>query len=199
MEQIRRLGELTERVAPGRFPNYTQAHLLYALILLEENRIGRQNLASELRLGEGVIRTILGRLNDAGLIDTGSRGVQLSEEGIHFLDNVKSVLVWGEFPESDLTVDTVNYLVLLRGASDKIHFGVEQRDQALLHGASGATTLVYNDGVWSMPGIDDLVDNVVSVYLDGLNPDSGDVAIIGTSGDSFTAALGALAAGIELV
>ena len=199
MEQVRLLDQLVSKTAPGRSPDFTKSHLLYALILLKDQRIGRKQIAEELRLGEGTIRTILGRLQDERLISISRPGVTLSETGRDYLEKVEAVLMWKPLPGTDITVDAVNWAVLVRGASRHVRLGVEQRDQALIHGATGATTIVYRNDSWVMPGLDDDVDPKILERLSDFNPREKDVAIIGTSGDGFTATLGALAAAIDLL
>ncbi len=193
------LDQLVSKTAPGRSPDFTKAHLLYALILLKNQIIGRKQLAEELRLGEGTIRTILGRLQDEGLIEISRPGVKLSSHGAAYLKSIEAVIKWKPLPGTEITVDKVNWVVLVRGVSKKVRFGVEQRDQALIHGATGATTLVFNDGVWVIPGIDEKVEDDILECLADFKPLENDVAIIGSSGDGFTSAIGALAAAIDLL
>jgi len=50
-----------------------------------------------------------------------------------------------------------------------------------------------------MPAIDEEIDEYILKSLEELNPVENDVAIIGSSGDKFTAALGAIAAAIDLL
>jgi predicted transcriptional regulator len=199
MEQLRLLDGLVEKTAPGRAPSYTKAHLLYALILLNDQRIGRKQLAEELRLGEGTIRTLLGRLQDEELISVTRPGATLSENGESYVKEINSVLLWTPLPGSEATVDSVNWGVLVRSVAKRVRYGVEQRDQALIHGATGASTLVYIDDRWRFPGVDEHVDEVIIKRLSDLKPKNGDVAVIGTSSDAFTAKLGALAAAIDLL
>lgn len=199
MEQVKLLEGLVSRTAPGRSPDFTKAHLLYALILLKENRMGRKQLAEELRLGEGTIRTILSRLLDEGLIEISRPGVTLSNKGTKYLTDIETMLVWRPLPSTGITVDDVNWAVLVRGVSKRVRLGVEQRDQALIHGASGATTLVYREASWHIPGLEESVESHILEHLSSFNPGEQDVAVIGSSGDGFTAIIGALAAAIDLL
>ena len=185
------------KMAPGRTPDFTAAHLLYALSLLREKRIGRKQLAESLRVGEGTVRTILSRLSDEVLIEISRPGVSLSPDGVAFLEAIESKMIWGEFPPTDLTVSKHNLFVLVRKAADRVRYGVEQRDQALIHGAVGATTIVRRDGDWVLPGPGGEVN--LDFAEKGIKPEDGDVVVLGTGIDSFTAALGAFSAAIQLV
>ena len=197
MEQVQALRRMAGKTAPGRTPDFTAAHLLYALSLLREKRIGRKQLADALRIGEGTVRTILARLSNEALIEISRPGVSLSTEGISFLESIESRIMWGEFPSTDLTVSEYNLFVLIRKAADRVRYGVEQRDQALIHGAVGATTLVWRDGVWVIPGLEEEVNLDFKEYM--VDPKDGDVFVIGTGVDMFTAALGAFSAALHLV
>ena len=197
MEQVQSLQRMAGKTAPGRTPDFTAAHLLYALSLLREKRIGRKQLAESLRVGEGTVRTILSRLSDAVLVEIARPGVSLSPEGVKFLESIELKMIWGEFPPTDLTVSKHNLFVLVRKAADRVRYGVEQRDQALIHGAVGATTLVRRDGLWTLPGPGGEVN--LDLVEEGIKPSDGDVVVIGTGIDSFTATLGAFSAAIHLV
>lgn len=197
MEQVQVIRRMAGKTAPGRTPDFTAAHLLYALSLLREKRIGRKQLAEALRVGEGTVRTILSRLSGEGLIEISRPGVTLSSDGVDFLESIEKKLAWGEFPPTDLTVSEYNLFVLVRSVSDKVRYGVEQRDQALIHGAVGATTLVRSNGLWTLPGTGE--DVAIDFSEIGLKPGDGDVMVIGTGVDSFTATIGAFSAALHLV
>jgi DNA-binding MarR family transcriptional regulator len=196
MEEVRTLKGITGKTAPGRAPDYTPAHLLYALSLLNERRIGRKQLSEEIRVGEGTVRTIISRLSDEGLIVVSRPGISLTPRGVSFLERVLNRLSWCEYPSTDLTVAESNCIVLISGASDGIRYGVEQRDQALIHGAVGATTLIMVEGRWVMPGTDEEVELTLP---DAMVSKDGDVVIIGSGDDEFTARLGALSAALQVL
>ena len=187
---------MTGKMAPGRAPDYTPAHLLFALSLLNKRRIGRKQLSEEIRVGEGTVRTIISRLTDEGLIEVSRPGISLSSYGVLFFERILSRLNWCNYPSTDLTVAENNCVVLINGASDGIRYGVEQRDQALIHGAAGATTLVMVDGTWVMPGADEGVELTLP---ETMLPVDGDVVIIGSGDDEFTARLGALSAALPVL
>lgn len=197
MEQVRSLQRMAGKTAPGRTPDFTAAHLLFALSLLREKRIGRKLLAETLRVGEGTVRTILSRLSDAVLIEISRSGVSLSSEGVKFLESIETRLIWGKFPPTDLTVSENNLFVLVRKAANRVRYGVEQRDQALIHGAIGATTLIRSKGQWILPGTGEEV--ILGFAEKGIDPKDGDVFVIGTGVDTFTAALGAFSAALHLI
>ena len=198
MEHLRKLEDLADKTAPGRTPSYTPAHILYALIFLRDNKVGRKNLAAELRLGEGTVRTMLNRLQESGLIDTDRQGVSLTEDGLRLLDSIRDAIIWSSFPRSDLTLGEHNFMVLIRGFADRVRLGVEQRDQALIHGARGATTFVFSDGGWVIPGIEQSISDKIVDHLGSFVPTENDVVVVGSGDDLFSATLGGLAAALDL-
>jgi len=116
---------------------------------------------------------------------------------MEFLKAIETRLIWGAFPTTDLTVSECNLFVLVREASNRVRYGLEQRDQALIHGAVGATTIVRSDNQWILPGTGEKVS--IDITEKRIDPRDGDVFLIGTGVDDFTAALGAFSAALSLV
>ena len=112
------------------------------------------------------------------------------------MEKIQSQVNWCSYHSTDITVAENNYVVLIKGAFKEIRYGVEQRDQALIHGAVGATTLVRMGGQWFMPGLDEKTELTLP---DHMIPEDGDVAIIGSGDDDFTAKLGAFSAALQVL
>ena len=195
------LREIAGKVAPGRPPAYTKAHALIGLELIGAGLgVGRQQLSRELRLGEGTIRTMVNRMRGLGLVDASRGGMSLTEEGRGVLEELNETTSTSEIPETPLTVSSKNYAVLVKGASASVSLGIEQRDAALIAGALGATTLIYDGENLLMPGTSEELDPETSrLIIATLSPRQGDVIIIGSSGDWHLAELGAKAAALELL
>src|SRR4030042_3187761 len=68
------LGSFVDRVAPGRRPQFVEAHIVKALKLIGAEGPGREHLAGRLGLGEGVVRTLLGRLMAGGFVSPRGSG-----------------------------------------------------------------------------------------------------------------------------
>ncbi len=185
----------------GRFPSFTEAHALKALELIGGGAgIGRQQLSSELGLGEGTVRTLLSRMKAAGLLETSRSGAMLTPRGRGLLKRFGELIPAGEFPETDATIGPRNYAILVRGASNSVNRGIEQRDAALIAGADGATTLVHDGDRLIMPGVEVDVDSTtVKHNIDAFKPDKGDVVIIGSGQNSLEAEFGAKSAALELL
>jgi predicted transcriptional regulator len=195
---IQILERLSEKAAPGQTPEFTKTHVLLALLTINRGKIGRKHLSRELELGEGTVRNLINRLQDEELILTTRQGASLTEKGEKFLLDISSNIKGTQIDETRITVGEYNYAVIIRNKARKVRFGVEQRDQALISGAKGATTIKYKKGEYIIPGIDSKLDEFMLEKLETLNPGDYDVIIIGTGDTPFNAKMGAYSAGLEL-
>jgi hypothetical protein len=196
---VETLHALSGKTAPGRAPEFTPAHAAIALLVIKERSPGRKQLSADLRLGEGTVRNLLRRLNEEGLVSSTRQGVELTAKGEDLLVDLAKFIRGTPVPRSHLTVGEHNHAVLVAGGAQKVRLGVEQRDHALISGASGATTLIYMDGGFEVPALQDAVEEPVADSIMGLKPRDGDAVVIGTADDAFSAMLGAYAAGLELL
>ncbi len=183
----------------GPIPKFGDYHVWKALYcIVEDSPLGRKSLASLLRIGEGSTRTILNMLQEDGLVAVNKSGVSLTKEGAEVWRSVRMEVM--PFVSSELTIGEYNCAVRVPGAAGKIKFGCEERDIAILNGASGATTLVCSNGVLIFPGsyypVDQRVENILRSIFDIKD---GDVIILGTASDEEKAELGAVSAGLELI
>jgi len=190
---------LSGKEAPGRSPEFTAAHVLMALRIIGERSPGRQHLSGDLRLGEGTVRNLLRRLAEEGLVSSTRRGVALTGEGERLVAGLRSIVRGRPVPRSRLTVGEHNHAVLVKGGASKVRLGVEQRDKALMSGASGATTLVVEAGGLKAPALADVVEDRLSDAIHELCPVDGDAVVIGTGGSPFLAELGAYSAGLAML
>ena len=201
MEPLKVIERAALRAAPGRPLAYGVVHVLKALELIGSGvGVGRQQLARALGIGEGSARTLVKRLREEGLIEVARGGMTLTEGGVEVLSYFQGLMRSMEVPPTPSTVSERNYAVLVRGVASLIRLGVEQRDAALLAGARGATTLIYDGERLQMPGVEREVEPELSrLLLEALRPEAGDVIIIGTAEEEAAAEIGAKAAALELI
>jgi predicted transcriptional regulator len=195
------LRKVLGKVSAGRTPSYEEAHALKAIERIGTGLgIGRQQLSRELGLGEGIVRTLIRRMNELGLIKVTRSGMTLTHSGLELLSEFKKFMLTAEFPKTSITVGAHNYAVLVRSAAGNVKRGIEQRDAALMSGAEGATTLVYIGGHLLMPGTEVEIDPSTESYvLEKLNPVEGDAIIIGTASSRLDAEIGAKSAALKLL
>lgn len=154
--------------------------------------MSRKQLAEELGIGEGSVRTILNRLKRRGMIVSSRGGHALTPRGKRFLGKP---LEFAQIDAGDLTVGEVDVATIVRGAAKGVRRGVEQRDEAIKVGASGATVLVFRGGKFQFPDgtlriRKELSDTLKRIF----KPREGDVIVIGSAPDAVRAEAGARAA-----
>lgn len=90
-----------------------------------------------------------------------------------------------EVPQCSIVVGKYNHAVLIKGLESEIGSGIEQRDIAIKMGATGATTLLFKEGKFFMPGRnqDSLRSDsdVREKIIKTLQPEDKDVIIIGSA------------------
>jgi Domain of unknown function (DUF4443) len=171
---------------PSRHLSFGIGHIFKALQLAKLNgHISRDLLENKLSLGGGSIKTLVKHLKTTGMIKTSNAGTILTEKGERIISQIlmhipKETVI----PESSVTVGKFNYAVLVKNISNSINYGIEQRDIAIKSGAVGATTLIYKDGKFLIPGTNynALAEelNIQQLLIENLQPDDNDVIIIGS-------------------
>lgn len=174
-------------------------HVIKALQLIEERKIGRNKLSKELILGKGATRTLIERLKDYNLVTVDRAGCTLSKKGKQLWNTLHAIL-----PEkivldrSGLTLAAFNVAILVKRGGSRVKLGMEQRDAALLIGAKGATTLISRKGKLTIPpeyrNIAKDFPKICRKLMDSLNPEENDAIVIGSADTLEKAEYGALAA-----
>ncbi len=189
---------------PGPEARFRLEHVVLALIKLgERGRIGRRALASELGLGEGSVRSLLKRLETAGLAESSRAGWGLTTAGEGLVRSIRRRLRGPlRVRAGDLTVSSRDAAVLIRGGARGVTTGLGIRDAAFRAGADGATVLVLGrDAVYFPDGVKcsgDLQGRAREIAR-ALEARPGDAVVIGTSGDQVFAKLGAVAGALALL
>ncbi|MCD6461263.1 MAG: hypothetical protein J7L61_00770 [Thermoplasmata archaeon] len=180
----------------GPSPRFTTLHLYAALLLVGEMEpVSRGSLAAAMDVGEGTIRSILGRLADLGMVEVRRNGVRLTSRG----RDVVRLLPFGDVDVRGLTVSERNVAFLVRRAASRVANGVEQRDAAIMAGADGATTLVVSGGRLSAPGLPGAGEGDLAT-LEAVFPlEEGDVVVVGSARSRILAFYGGLAAALSLL
>lgn len=183
--------------AIGPLPRFAEVHVRKALELISKHgRVGRKQLAEELGIGEGSMRTILSQLKTQGLITSSRGGHALTAKGKRSLGKP---LEFVQIDAGNFTVGEVDVAAIVRGAAKKVKRGIEQRDEAIKVGAQGATVLVFQRGKLQFPDRFTRVEKgLAESLIKTFTPREGDVIIIGTAQDLAKAEEGAKAAARSL-
>ncbi len=199
------LRDLSVQKAPGPHPSFTVFDLLMVLDLIaKKGPIGRGKLAEELEIGGGVIRTLINRLKDSGVISTSKLGCSLTKRGMELWNRFQLIIPQkARLIKNDLTLAPYSVAVQVKGCGDKVRHGLEQRDAAVAVGAEGAVTLVFKTKKLVAPMVSgDLAKDYPRAFGQIsrlMNLEENDVIVIGCAGDMKRAEYGALAAAWTLI
>src|SRR3989338_665584 len=75
----------------GNIPNFTKIDILRCFLRFQKNT-GRQEIAKDLELGEGTVRTVLEILKSKKLLDSTKKGHFLSKKGDELLNQIYEIL-----------------------------------------------------------------------------------------------------------
>ena len=205
MSTLEIIERVTRKIAPGPTPSFNVAHVLKVLELVDKHgKIGRIRLSKEIKLGEGITRTLLRHLKNEELIKSSRMGISLSEKGKSLFFELKNrISECKEIPRSPLTLGSYNIAILVRDTADVVKSGLEQRDIAIKSGATGATTLVFSGNKLSLPTDEENVPEKMPELHEKLviqfNPTENDVIIVSCGENRELAELGARMAAFKLL
>jgi hypothetical protein len=197
--------KVTRKIAPGPIPSFNEAHVIKALELIGNSiYIGRIRLSKKLALGEGTTRTLIKHLKKEGIIQSSRIGISFTIKGKKLFFELQNKLSPGfEIPNSKLTLGPYNVAVLVRDLAKAVGTGMEQRDIAIMSGASGATTLIFTRNKLSLPsGEENLSESMPELHnklVTQFRPRENDVIIVGCGENKVTAEIGARMAAINLL
>lgn len=178
----------------GNVPNFTKIDILRCFLRFKHNA-GRQELAKELELGEGTVRTILESLKSKKLLESTKKGHFLSKKGSDVLSQIfEHIAMPKGMAMQNLYPDLRKAAVLIRNTPN-LKGLYRFRDIAVRNGAEGAIILNY-DGKLYAPESDYEQDyRELERHFDFRNDD---VLVIAFSSQKRLAENGALAIAVEL-
>jgi hypothetical protein len=190
--------------APGPSMKFGASHVFFAMELMAGKIIGRNHLAKELEVGEGTVRTIVSRLKSDELIKTSKKGCSLTSKGC---------MVWGKFEQlfpkraeigkNELTNARQNYAFLVKNSGQSVRSGIEQRDAAIVAGATGAVIVVAKQGHLTIESVSNRVEKrfpeAAGQIEKALKPEENDVVVLVGAATSLRAKHGVFAASWTLV
>jgi predicted transcriptional regulator len=196
--------DIASAKAPGPSMTFDASHIFFAFELMAEKTIGRNNLAKELEVGEGTIRTIISRLKSGGLISTSKKGCTLTEKGCEIWKRFEQLFPRrGEIGKTELTEAKHNYAFLVKNSGQNVRSGIEQRDAAVVAGASGAVVIVSRHGHLAIESVSTRVEKrfpeAAEQIRKALQPQDNDVVALVGAASPLKAKHGAFAASWTLV
>ena len=198
-QQIKTLQKVVTRKGTSKALTFSMPHVLKSILYLSKQKyVSRASFCQELQMGEGAVRTLISHLKEYGLVDSIKSGTFLTNKGKKFAERFHVVMPSQTFlKKCCLTNGKHNCAILLKGEYiDDIGNGMQQRDFAILYGASDSLTLIYRekefvfsgDGVQCFPDEPEIRDNLIK----SLQPEEEDIVIITSSDDKFVADISAM-------
>lgn len=184
---IKALTKVATRYAPSRTLSFDMVHVFAALQLIEDaGKTSRENLCNELALGEGAVKTLVKHMKMHNLIETSNGGTKMTSKGTGICRELLATMPAElSLPTCSVALGKFNYAILVREFGFAVRSGIEERDAAIKMGATGATTLLFQDDKFVMPAStqDSLKKEpgIRKMLTEKLKPREGDVVIIGSA------------------
>lgn len=176
-------------------------HLLKVLYYLrEEGSIGRKSLSKIAGVGEGTARKISQQLIDMNYTTSTDAGLKLTRKGSRFLKEIG--IEASSVDAGELTVDTHDFAVKLKGSAEYVSNGLKERDEAIKADATGVTTVLFQNNNLVLPDhydVDADQPDVAKKLRTIFSLHNGDVILIGTAPTRELAEDGAFAAAVSLI
>lgn len=195
------LRRVAGRKGSGKTLTFDVPHVLKAVQMMHrQGYVSRASFCAGLGIGQGAAKTLVRHLREAGIAGSVRAGTHLTDAGSRMAADIEeSMPAESALRPSDVTGGEAGYAVLVRGRADAIKSGVEQRDMAIVYGASAAITLVYRGGAFSFPdegrdALDGLPDVLGAI---GAAPAEGDVLIIASAASELEAEMSAKNAALQ--
>jgi biotin operon repressor len=192
------------QVRKGAKPSYGTIEVVRALLTIRRvGLVSRAQLSEELGIGEGAVRSLVRKLSLMGLVEVIRSGCRLTATGEQVV-SVFSEHVRGPY-ELDLT-DVWNHAksvgLSVREGARIVGKGLEERDEAVRHGAEAAMVLIYRTGRVLMPELEDVTSHYPHFsekITSSIKPVENDCIIIAGASSYRRAESGALGAALGLL
>ena len=161
--------------------NYTKGDILLTLKILQEEQVGRKKLSEWLGLGEATVRTLFRKLESESFIESTRQGQKITEKGEEYLTRSPEFTFPTPVDVKDLTLSEYNIASLISNYAHTIKNGIRFRDAALISGACGATTLIFQRGTFIFPDRTALDSQIAAHLTAAFSPHENDVLIIATA------------------
>lgn len=195
--KVQTIQNIVSRKGSAKVLTFSVPHVFKALQLLYLDQfVSRATLCTQLHMGEGAVKTMIAHLKEESFVDSTKSGTFLTNKGRNFVKSLYDVMDSEcVIPRCNIARSKFNYGVILRKYSSATKSGMEQRDYAILYGASGATTIQYKDDQFVFPkeNIDCLAGDpkTKKILIDNMRPKNGDLIIIASADDPFVAEIAA--------
>jgi biotin operon repressor len=188
----------------GARPSYGSIEVIRALLTVRRvGLVSRAQLSEELGIGEGAVRSLVRRLSLMGLVEVIRSGCRLTTTGEQFV-SAFSEHVTGpvELDLTDVWKHARSVGLSVREGVRVVGRGLEERDEAVRHGAEAAMVLIYRTGRILMPELEDVTSrypHFSEKITSSIKPVENDCIIIAGAPSYRRAESGALGAALSLL
>ncbi len=177
----------------GNLQNFTRTDILRCFLKFNK-KVSRKELAKNLELGEGTVRTILDILKEKNLLDSNKKGHFLSKKGHEVIEKINNTSEGPKNIEANFFENYRKTGVLVRNVAN-LKEVYKLRDIAVKNRADGALILKFDDKIFAPES--DYKYNYDRLH-DYFVFKKNDVLIISFSTERRIAEIGALAIAVEL-
>jgi hypothetical protein len=150
------------------------------------------------------VRTIISRLKNCGLIETSRKGCNLTSKGRTVWNKFETLFPRrAELGKTELTNAKHNYAFLVKNSGNKVKSGIEQRDAAVVAGATGAVIIVSKKGHLTIESVSNRLEKQFPAAADQIQktfcPEDNDVVVLVEAALPLKAKQGVFAASWTLI
>ena len=198
-QEIKTLQNMVRRKGSSRALTFSTPHVLKSIFCFNDQKyVSRATFCKEIHLGEGAVKTLISHLKEYGIASSIKSGTFLTKKGTKLATEFCNAIPSQNFIQNcNMTRGKFNYAIRLKKKYvSKLGNGMQQRDYAILYGASDSLTLIFKKNEFVFSG-----DNRVCFpnehqtkkeLIKTLNPENEDVIIITSSDDKFVAEISAI-------
>ena len=198
-QEIKTLQNIVKRKGSSKVLTFSTPHVLKSIFCFDNQKyVSRATFCKEIHLGEGAVKTLISHLKEYGIVSSIKSGTFLTKKGTKFAKEFcMAIPAKGFLKKCDITRGKYNYAILLKKKYIlKLGNGMQQRDYAILYGATDSLTLIFKENEFIFSG-----DNIACFtdkpetrndLIKILQPKNGDIIIITSSDDKFVAEISAI-------
>jgi predicted transcriptional regulator len=168
----------------GPSPLFDLAHVIAALLAIgDAGTMGRARMGREVGLGQGSVRTLIGRLAAEGLVKTTQSGCALTDSGMELYNQLRAgVSAIQPLECQGLRIGDLCLGALIKGGYENLGSVTEIRDLALRHGAHGAVIFAYSNNELFLPSMPEMkepeIRHIMKRLVDIFHPHEGDIILV---------------------
>ncbi len=199
LKEIKTLQDIVARRGSSRTLTFSAPHVLKSIFCFGNQKyVSRATFCREVCLGQGAVKTLILHLKEYGVVSSIRSGTFLTKKGARLATEFYRAMPSQDFiKDCHMTNGRYNYAIRLKKEYvSKLGNGMQQRDYAILYGASDSLTLIFEGNEFFFSGDSRICFSARSQtgreLIGLLNPENQDIVIITSSDDRFVAEISAI-------